>query len=288
MRARVFLAALLVAGQPAFADFSGDFDAALARVARLKALETGRTYSLPARGETLTGTSEDFLERREPDEILASGLSSGCGDHAAAFYGLLRATGAQLKYIQAVELSASSLLERFSGHTAVAVQDPKTDRWLLVDPTKNKVLSRDWDLSARVFHSPAGRFWTGYSGPLEEYPAKSPAQLKSLLRRTLRLVPAPVWDKEVPRLDFSADPSIANPRTIAFLERFSAVYDDLGLRPETRVEVRFKDGGPGFAGDCRRSGLASWTCHVGRDAAMDQRWFSWVERAVMRELDQPL
>jgi hypothetical protein len=272
-----------------------DVDAALAQVAKLKMMQAGRAYSLPARGEMLTGSSDDFLCRREPDEILASGLSTGCGDYAAAFYGLLRAKGASLLYIDAVELSAASLLERFSGHTAVAIKNPQTNQWILVDPTNNKVLTETWDPSAQTFHSPAGHFWIGYEGRLEDYSIKTPGQLKSAFRRTLRLVPAAVWDQEVVRLDFSAAASMTspngssvNPRYPAFLERYSQIYDELGLQPKARVTVEFTDSGPGWQGDCTRMSKDSWQCSVGRDAAMNQAWFSWIERHVMRRIDDPL
>ncbi len=271
-----------------------DVDAALAQVAKLKLMKAGSTYSLPARGAVLTGSSADFLCRREPNEILSSGFSAGCGDHAAAFYGLLTAKGLSLRYIQAVELSVTSLLERFSGHTAVAVEDAQTAKWILVDPTNNKILSMDWDPSSRIFHSPAGRFWIGYIGRLEDYPIKTPAQLKTSFRRTLRMVPVTDWDQEVVRLDFKADTSLrrtdgsfVNPRWPAFIERYSQVYDDLGLQPGNRVTVEFADGGPGWQGDCKRIRSDSFKCSVGRESALNQQWFSWVERYVMRQIEEP-
>jgi hypothetical protein len=126
---------LLASWTTAQATVRDDIIAALARVAELKPMETGRTHSLPARGETMTGANNDFLRRREPNEILSSGLSTGCGDYAAAFYGLLRAKGASLLWIDSAELSATSLLDQSDGHTGVAVKDPETRRWILVDPT---------------------------------------------------------------------------------------------------------------------------------------------------------
>ncbi|PIR18967.1 MAG: hypothetical protein COV48_04605 [Elusimicrobia bacterium CG11_big_fil_rev_8_21_14_0_20_64_6] len=295
MRPIVLVVGLVMAlSATAAASVQDDVDAALAQVAKLEMMKAGRTYSLPARGEATTGRIEDFLCRRELDEILSSGLSTGCGDHAAAFYGLLRAKGISLRYIQVVELSAASLLDGFSGHTAVAVKDPQTDRWILVDPTNNKVLSKEWDSSSQIFHSPAGRFWIGYIGRLEDYPVKTPAQLKTSFRRMLRMVPAADWDHEVVRLDFNstasmfrADGSFVNSRYSAFLERYSQVYDDLGLQPEKWVTVEFADGGPGWQGDCKRTRADAWKCSVGRESAMNQQWFTWVERYVMRQLNEP-
>ncbi len=291
----LIIALALSSSATAAAAVLDDVEIALARVAKLKMMKAGETYSLPARGAKMTGNSEDFLERREPDEILSSGLSTGCGDYSAAFYGLLRAKGASLLYIQGVELSARSLLEQFAGHAAVAVKNPQNDRWILVDPTNRKVLDKNWDTASKGFHSPAGRFWIGYAGRLEDYPVKTPAQFKTSLRRTLRLVPAAAWDEEVVRLNFKAGPSMsrtggafANPRYPAFLARFSQVYDDLGLRPERQVGVEFADGGPGWGADCKRRGRDSWECPVGRDAAMDQKLFSWVESSIMRQMDESL
>lgn len=279
---------------PAAASVPDDIAAALAQVGALKVMQAGRTYSLTVGTEAVAGTHVAFLSRREPEEVLSSGLSSGCGDHAAAFYGLLRAKGVQdLKYIEAVELSVSSLLERFSGHAAVAVKDPASDSWVLVDPINGKVVSERWDPAAKVLRTPAGRFWIGYAGRLEDYPVKSPEQLKKSFRRGLRAVPVEDWDREVVRLDIGPGPSMsgdagsfANKNFPAFRDKYSGIYDELGVRPRERVSVAFTDGGPGYAGDCKRTRRDAWECSVGRDAAMDQTLFVWVERSnVMRQVD---
>ena len=269
-----------------------EIKAALTQIGRLKAMEAGRIYSLPARGKVLSGTNDDFLRRREPDEILTSGLSTGCGDYSQAFYGLLRAKGASLLWIDSVELSATSLLDRFDGHAVVAARDHDTNRWILVDPTNGVILDENWDPATKIYTAPGGRFWIGFVGRLEDYPLKTPEDLKTFYNRTLQLVPADVLDREVIRLDFTAGPtmrrekgSFANPRLSAFLDRFSRVYDDLGIVPKRRERVQFSDGGPGAGGDCRQTGTDSWECSVGQDSSMSLQWFSWVERYVARHMN---
>lgn len=278
-------------------DVRDDIKSAFDRVAGLRMMaEDGRsTYTLPARGQSLSGLCDDFLRRRTPDEILASGLSSGCGDYAAAFYGLMRQKGASLLYVDSAELSAASLLNRDNGHTGVAVKDPANGRWLLADPTNRKILSEAWSPDAKIYDGPAGRMWIGYVGRLEDYPVKSHDELKAFYDRTLRAVPAAVWDEELVRLEFSTGPSMLGPdgaylnaRCPQFLQRYGGVYDQLGVHPKRRAQVLFSDESLNAAGkDCRRTGAGSWECFVKRAAAMSPGWFSYIETQVMRQIAAP-
>ena len=134
---------------------------ALARVSKLEMMRAGRDYTLLIGTAVVTGEKEVFLRRRTPDEILAGGLSSGCGDHAAAFYGILKRQGYGLLFVDSVELSVASILEKFSGHTGVAVRDAASGKWILVDPTSSEIINRDWDTSSKLYRSPAEDFWIG-------------------------------------------------------------------------------------------------------------------------------
>jgi len=57
---------------------TGVFD----RVKALKPMDYARVYTLSAGGRPLTGKPYDFLRRRTPEEILASGLTVDSGDIA--------------------------------------------------------------------------------------------------------------------------------------------------------------------------------------------------------------
>ncbi|MCX5791338.1 MAG: hypothetical protein NTY45_03845 [Elusimicrobia bacterium] len=262
-----------------------DIYSALARVAKLETMSAGREYTLPVGTGTVTGEKENFLRRRTPDEILAGGLSSGCGDQAAAFYGLMRSKGYKLLFVDAVELSVSSLLSKFNGHTAVAVKDAASGKWLLADPVAAEIISEDWDPSAKVYRSPAGSFWVGYAGSLERYPYKTPARLGAFYVKTLTTVPSEVRDEEIVRLRFSAGPgalkpdgSFFNPRMPAFIADYSTVYERLGLHPRRYVDVKLSARDAGPDSECKKTGQGAIECLIGGSSALGGAAFSWIER----------
>ncbi len=271
-------------------DIHDDIKSAFYDVAQLQGMDNdGRIYSLPARGQTLSAVSDDFLRRRSPDEILKSALSSGCGDYAAAFYGLMSKKGYTTLFVDSAQLSVTSLLHRDDGHTGVAVKDQASGHWILSDPTNRKILSENWDAGSKIYSGPAGRFWIGYVGTLEDYPVKSHDELKVFYDRALRSVPPAVWEKELVRLEFNAGPSMhhpdgswTNPRCPDFLKRYARVYDELGVRPTRKARIEFSDAALNPSGsDCRRKAADSWECFVKREAAMSPSWFSWIETHVM-------
>lgn len=282
----VLIAAACVAcASSSRADLRADIDAALAHVGKLKMMDNGPQYTLAAGGRPLTGVSDDFLRRRSSAEILRSGLSSGCGDYAAAFDGLMREKGAKTMFVDGVELSVESLIHRFSGHTGIAVQDPATGRWILTDPTNGKVVAENWDPAAKIYEN---RYWIWYVGPSSKYPAKSPEELKAAYDRALRSVPASVWSDNIIGLDFSMGPSMRaadgswiNPRADAFLKKWSGIYDQYGLHPRRRAHIEFaaKSLAPDSA-DCRRTDADRWTCYVTPEQGMGESWFTWIDEYV--------
>lgn len=249
-------------------------------------LQPGQAYSLPVRGEVLTGTRDKFLRGRAADEILGSGLSSGFADHAAVFYALMREKGAELLLIDAAHLTLDSLLTKSSGHVGVAVKDSGSGRWIFIDPASGRILSKNWDPASKSYNGPAGRCWVGYAGSWEDYPVKTADELKDFYETTLKAVPETVWAEELVRLEFSTSSSV-NPNTAAFMKRYSSVYEKLGVRPGRSARVELLDGGPGASKDCRRTAADSWACPVGRDSGMTPSWFAWVERQVSRQIREP-
>jgi hypothetical protein len=271
-------------------DLHHDIADALTRIAGLARMkQDGRKYTLPVGGKPVAAISDEFLRRRTSEEILASGLSSGCGDEALAFYDLLRKKGYAVRFLDAAKLSVGSLLTRAEGHTGVTVQEPNSSRWILVDPTNRKIVSEDWDTASKIYAGPAGRFWIGFFGPYESYAWRSYKDLKAFYARTLRKVPSSVLDEELVRISYSSSPSLANPRYKAFVDKYAAAYEELGVQPRREANVIFSDFPSGrYGGECRRIGPAEFDCSVGRDAAMDLLWFYYVEDFVAGHIAEPV
>lgn len=261
----------------------------LATVGRLRPFESGKVYEVAARGEKLSGRNDDFLRRRTPEEILASGYSCGCGDYAFAFYRLMKQKGFEVRYIDAAALTYKSVLDHFDGHTAVAVKEGGSGNWILVDPTFGKIISGDWDPGSKLYIGPAGSYWIGYRGALEEYPVRGPQQLKEFYSRTLATVPKDVWDSEL-RLRFVAGKTMAarpNPRLPRFLESVETVYRTVSLDPARPVLVTLEDGGDRPSEDggdtsCAKDQEGRWSCTISRKAGMSPGLIDWIARQVRR------
>lgn len=260
-----------------------DIKESLARMAHIKMMAPGQTYTMMARGNLLTGDKEVFLRRREPEEILSSGLSSGCGDYAAAFYGLMREKGATMLYVDAAELSGASLANRNNGHTGVAVKDPSSGSWILTDPTSRRVLLDRWDSSRKIYKSGEGRFWIGFLGKLEDYPEKSPENLKAFYDRTLKAVPKSVWEDEIVCLELVPAGS-DNPRLDRFLDRFSGLCEKFGINPKRAAKVELSNGGDDAVSECFPKESGVWNCRVGRQSSMSAGLFGGIESDVKRPL----
>jgi hypothetical protein len=280
----LLLGVLLVFVPAAFAsDIHDDIRFALAVSSGLKEMSNdGRQYTLPARGRKITGISDDFLRRRTPDEIVASGLSCGCGDHATAFYGEMRKRGAKVMYLDSVELSAHSLFG-FDGHTGVAVEDPATKHWILVDPTEGKIVSDNWDARSKIYED---HFWIWYLGSTDDYPAHDKDSLKAAYDMALKMVPASMWSDAVVRLSFQARSSVRNPHCPAFLARCVGIYDKYGLHPARNATVVLTGAADGANEDCRKTGPREFECAVRADQNMDDGWFYWIEEYVGQHMDK--
>src|SRR5215468_9672444 len=66
-------------------DIRVQIENALAEVSKLKNMGQGKVFELLAGGKMMSGYGDDFLRRRTAQEVLASGLASGCGDYALSF-----------------------------------------------------------------------------------------------------------------------------------------------------------------------------------------------------------
>jgi hypothetical protein len=267
-----------------------DILAGLETVRAFRPMADGRTYELPARGAVLKGVGDDFLRRRTPDEILRSGLSTGCGDYAFAFDRLLSAKGYETLYVDAAALDYESIVHHFSGHTAVAVKEKETGNWILVDPTFDRIVSADWDPASRLYAGPAGHFWIGYVGPLEKYAVNDPEALKRFYGDTLAKVPKDVWDKELVRFDFTIDASMrtkdggyTNPNVLEFIRRPDDVLKSIGATPGRAVKITLKDGGDAPTDDCARGADGAWVCTVSRGARMSAGMTDWLARKILAD-----
>ncbi len=259
------------------------------RVQQFKMMDDTKTYELEARGVARKGDSDSFLRSRTPQEILESGLSTGCGDYAAAFYWLMQKKGLEVQYIDSAALNFDSLLYHFNGHTAVAVKDKDSGNWILVDPTFGKIVDADWDPKSGLYEGPAGKFWIGYKGPLEKFPAKGPDALKDFYGKTVDSVPKDVWERTLFRFVFTIDDSMklkdggyTNPHVLEFVRRPEEMYQKLGVNPARVVKVTLKDGGEEKSDDCTRNADGSWDCMVSRGAAMSARMTDWLAKRVER------
>lgn len=235
---------------------------------KVKAMKQRERYELPADTGTLSGLNDDFLRRRNGRQVYESGLSCGCGDYALAFMHLLEGTGVETLWVDGPEISLRALESHFSGHVVVAVRHPEDSTWVLADPTQRQIIDQRWSPSATSFYD--GRYWIGYTGTLDKYPARSPEQLRTFLGQTLAKVPAEVFNQRMFRFRFTVDPSLygpdgkcLNPRA----ESLQVLQDHLlakyKIQPQRVVDMRLVKGGDDALGEARQAADGSWECTVG-------------------------
>jgi hypothetical protein len=266
----------------------------LEQVRKLQPMDNRKQYELEVSGSRVTAFPDDFLRRRTPAEILKSGLSCGCGDYAFAFYSLVESKGFEAIYIDAVALNYSAVENGDSGHTGVAVKDPDSGNWILVDPTYDKIVSGDWDPASALYESPAGRFWIGYKGPLDKYPVTGHPGLRAFYAETLKSVPKDVWEKALLAFDFTVDDSLktkdggySNPNTEAFLTRPARTFAALGIHPSRTVKVTLKFSGKKTGGDeMVPEADGSWTCLVQEHSRMSAGLTDWIMARILRGTDR--
>ncbi len=259
--------------QDAFASLNG-----------LKGMPSGRQYELDVSGRKVIGEGDDFLRRRTGSEILASGLSSGCGDYAIAFVHLMDKRGFQTLFVDSAEISLTSLESHFSGHVVVAVRDPANQRWLLADPTNRRIISNNWSTNDPTFYG--GRYWIGYCGPLDKYPVHTPDELKVFYARTLKTIPPDFWNQHIFRFIFKVDPSLIetngsylNPNIPKLAENQDAALARFGIRPEKEINIRLIKGNDTYDA-LTYSDEAGWTCSLSLQAACSLSLVTYMQEKV--------
>jgi predicted Ser/Thr protein kinase len=272
----------VAAGSAAAAPAVDQIQDAFGDMASLHEMAEGRQYELAANGEKILADGDSFLRRRTGAEILASGLSSGCGDYAVAFIDLMSQRGFQTLLVDSAEISLISLQDHFSGHAVVAVRDAANERWLLADPTNKRIITNNWDVATKTFYN--DRFWIGYCGPLEKYSVHSPEELKDFYARTLAAVPPEFWNRHIFKLNFRTDPSLIGPdgKLLApnvpnLAESQSAALAQFNLHPETTVDVLLDKGNDDGSSKLAWSADRGWVCTVGLQSACSVNLLNYLE-----------
>ena len=262
--------------------------AAFAELKGLNDMTSGRQYELPVGGKKAMGEGDDFLRRRTGAEILDSGLSSGCGDYAVAFIALMERRGLQTLLVDSAEVSLYSLEHHFSGHAVVAVRDPVNARWLLADPTNRRMITNNWSISDKTFYD--GRYWIGYCGPLDQYPAHTPEGLKAFYAETLKRVPPDVWHQRIFKLNFKVDASLIdaggsylNPNIPQLTASQDAALVKFGIHPEKEVRILLTKGSDDARSTLEYSDQAGWVCTLGLRSSCDLGLVNYLQLQVASE-----
>jgi len=262
------------------------------KVGALKPMPYGATYTLNVGGRPVTADPDYFLRRRNGAEILASGMSDGCGDNALAALTILQQHGFQTYFVDSAQISTQSLESNFAGHAVVAVYDPKAAFWVRVDPTRSQY-TFPWSSTDKVFY---GIYWIGYRGPLEGYPAHDPESLKRFYRDTLKTIPREVLNQTLFRFQFRLDPSLydtggklRNPNLEQFLNDNGKVLEKHGVHPQNAVAIRLMNGQDNVESRCE-NGSNGWVCTIGQRSALSLGFISYLEErlATAREKGEPL
>ncbi|MCX5792960.1 MAG: transglutaminase domain-containing protein [Elusimicrobia bacterium] len=220
-------------------DVPGIIDAALGRMNEIALMEPDTLYTVSVAGAKETGPKEFFIGLRTGEEVLASRVSSGCSDYAAAFYKLMKDAGLKPVFIIGTTMSFGSLLDNFSDHTGVAVRNG--NGWILADPTQGIVVSKDWDHKAEVYED---EYYIGYKGPLEDYNYKGPIGCKEHNRLTIQVMPPRLLNEKIPYLDVYADDTMKNPegkenvQVRLFRETLENFYKSHKLSPSLKVKLK--------------------------------------------------
>jgi serine/threonine protein kinase len=270
---------------PQTASAAEQIQAAFDEINGLKSMPAGRQYELNIGGRTVMGEGDDFLRRRTGPEILDSGLSSGCGDYAIAFVDLMEQRGFQTLFVDSAEISLSSLKAHFSGHVVVAVRDPANQRWLLADPTNRRIISNDWSPNDKTFYG--DRYWIGYCGPLDNYPAHTPDELKDFYAKTLKSVPPDFWNQHIFKLSFKVDPSLMagngsylNPNIPKLTQNQDDMLAKFHIQPEKEIAVLLVKGGDDAQGTMTYSDERGWVCTVGLQSACSLVFIDYMQDKV--------
>ena len=272
-------------------------EAAFAELRELAPMREGQRYTIEVGGRIETGSGDDFLRRRTAEEIKDSGLSCGCGDHAIVFINAMAGRGFSTLFVDSAEISCASLESHFSGHAVVAIRPPQAAPdapWWLVDSTALRIISRNWQPTARSFQTASGIYWIGYCGPLNKYPVHDPEALRAFYARTLAGVPREFLARSLVRIEFSVDPSLRdprggflNPRLAEFLDLPSRILASYGVEPARKIRVLLVRGQDDYRSDLEHSDSGGWVCHLGLRSGCTRGLLEYFECVVRNDSMPP-
>jgi hypothetical protein len=290
----LLVVSLLPAMVAATHSMQGQVDAVLAEMRLLRPMEPRMRYTLPARGVDVSGSNDDFLRRRTASEIIASGLSCGCGDYAVVFIERIEALGYETLLVDSAQISALSLASNFAGHAVVAIRpnDAPDSSWWLVDSTARKILSRDWSPQAKTFTASGGVYWIGYCGPLDRYPVRAPAELKQFYADTLAKVPREFFNRTLHRFVFKVDRSLLddrggylNPNVTRLQREQERIFAKYAIEPEREVAILLARGDNDARSDLNSS-ADGWVSRVGLKSACSPGLLSYFEQRIRHHEDR--
>jgi len=284
MRFGILTAILSVSVLARAEDLQSSVDKTFSEMASITDMKPGETYRVPVGTKIESGTKEAFLWRRTSDEVLASHLSSGCGDYAITFSDLMAKKSFSTLIVDGAEVSTGSLLTHFSGHAVVAVKDPASAHWWLVNSTDRNVLSKDWDTKARWFEAFGRTFWIGYCGPRDKYPIHGAADLQAFYTGTLSSIPPEFLNTHVVKLVFRVSPTLKlangqfrNPRLARFLNYQSDALAKYHISPTRTATIKLVDGGNSGESSEEKTGQNEWSVKVGSQSGCSPNSLSYIE-----------
>jgi len=264
-------------------------------VARLKMMKPGEKYSFKTVQGTITGTKEDFLRKRSPEEVLEHGRASGCGDYALVFANFMEKQGIVVKLIESAQISFISLKSNFAGHLVVAILDQENNRWILADPTRRRIISDNWDIDKKSFVVSNTIYWIGFKGSLSEYRSliDGPEKLKNFYKLTLQNVPKNILEEELFDLEFVVDSSMylrdgsmANENVDRFIRRVKELYSQFFMEYNNisprKIKVTFMRGNDSVTSKIRYSKKRGWVCIVGDQSDMRIELLQQIENAIVK------
>ena len=259
-------------------------DKTFREMASITDMKPGETYRVMVGKKVESGTKEAFLRRRTSDEVLASHLSSGCGDYAITFSDLMTKKGFSTLIVDGADVSTGSLLSHFSGHAVVAVKVPASARWWLVNSTDRKVLSRDWHTNARWFEAFGRTFWIGYCGARDKYPIHGAADLQAFYASTLSRIPPDYLNTHIVKLIFKLSPSLKgpngeykNPRLAKFLRYQADALSKYRITPTRTAVIKLVAGGNSGESTVQKTGQNEWTVKIGLQSGCSPNLLSYIE-----------
>jgi hypothetical protein len=257
----------------------------------LSPMSYGRFYTLTVGGKPMTLPSGEFLRRRTGREILESGMSDGGGDNALAAIYLFQQKGYETHFVDSVEISTASPVNGSSGAAAVAVRDPKTGVWGLVNPQPGQHGFYYAFTSARKLLY--GRYWIGFDGRLANYPAHDPRSLRDFYRITFNSIPRGVLNERLFQFQFSIDSSLIapdgrfrNPHLEALLRDNGKLLASYNVHPVNAVAIRLVAGRRDEEANLEYSYQDGWVCTLGLDNACGLGLISYLEERLSAARDR--